>query len=145
MFGWLDHYATPTKTLGNPFAAISIRARAIDLVLAQERAELFNRLLGAEWWTYFAHCIEHAAHSFLMRNCQRETVARAAARVNERAIEIAPVIRPLANARVNAALNAFPSDEALDVGAKLSAIFCRRPNRVFLILAIDELLRQGWV
>src|SRR5215831_17059147 len=140
MLAWLDHYATATKALVDPFAAVAIRTHAINLVRAKKAAELFDRLLRTKRWPYFANGIEHTTHALLVGNRQRKAIARTTARINEGAIEIAPVIGPLANTRVNAGLNAFRSDKAFDVGAEFGAIFCSRPHRVLLILLVDERL-----
>src|SRR5262245_23393272 len=107
MLACFDHYTAATETLINPLAAIPIRANTINLVLTKQGAELFNRLLRAKWWAYFAHCIEHAAHTFFVRNSQRETVTCTARWVGKCAVQEAPVIRPLTDTRVNARLNAF--------------------------------------
>src|SRR5262249_7718741 len=107
MLAWLDNHAAPAKALINPFAAIPIRANTINLIRTKQGAELFDRLLGAKWWAYFAHCIEHAAHTLFMRNRQREAIAGTTRRVSEGAVDVAPVIRPLSNAGIDARLNTF--------------------------------------
>src|SRR5215510_13519669 len=141
MLARFDHYTAATKAFINPFATIPIRADAINLVLTKQGTELFNRLLGAEWRTYLAHCIEHGRHSLLVSNRQRETVTCTTRWVGERAIDVAPIIGPLSNAGIDTCLNAFRSDKALDVSSKLSAIFCSSPDGIFLIFLVDELLR----
>src|SRR5262249_33211449 len=140
MLTCFDHYATATKALIDPLSTIPIRANTINLVLTKKAAKLLDGLLWAKWWAYFAHGVEHAAHTFFVRNRQRETVTCAARWVGKCRVQEAPVIRPLTNARVNARLNTFRGDEGLYVAPKLRAVLGLSPNRVLLIFLVNELL-----
>src|SRR5262249_1099984 len=116
MLAWLNHYAAATKALINPFAAIPIRANAVNLILTKQGTELFNCLLGAKRRAYLTHCIEYGGHSFLVRNRQCKAITCATTRIDERAIDVAPVIGPLADTRVNAGFNTFACDKAFNIG-----------------------------
>ena len=77
-----------------------------------------------------------------MRNRSGKTIRAAAARIREADITHARRGRPFEHASVNASLDDFAAYEGFKVGSKLAAIFSARRNRVALIGAVYDALRE---
>ena len=141
LLGQVIRDAMLAEQLARKLAGVSVAGHTADTVGFQQRREVIDHRIRRERRAGLANGIDDNPVLGLVRDCQREAVIGAAARISESSVKVVCGRQHLAIV-ASATFDDFECDEALDVGAELREILGRRAGAVLLQRAIDHALRQ---